>query len=314
MYGQMTAGSWIYIGTQGIVQGTYETFAEAGRQHFGGDMAGTLGPDRRPGRHGRRAAAGRHLRRRRVADGRVPAEQHRLPPAHPLPGQAGAQHRRSAGHDPRSTRTSKEAVSIGLLGNAAEVLPELVRRAKEGGLVPDLVTDQTSAHDLIHGYLPRGWTVEQWQAAQQRPGPHAELKQAAAASCAAHVQAILDFKALGAQAVDYGNNIRQVAFDAGRGRTPSTSPASCRPISARSSAKAAARSAGWRCPATRKTSTRPTPRSRSCSRSTRACTAGSTWRASASPSRACRRASAGWAWASATWPAWPSTRWCARAN
>jgi urocanate hydratase len=95
------------------------------------------------------------------------------------------------------------------------VLPELVRRAKEGGLVPDLVTDQTSAHDLIHGYLPRGWSVEQWQAAQQDPSRHAELKAAAAASCAVHVRAILDFKAMGAQAVDYGNNIRQVAFDEG---------------------------------------------------------------------------------------------------
>src|SRR5438094_204166 len=115
----------------------------------------------------------------------------------------------------RQHKANRDAVSIGLLGNAAEVLPELVRRAKEGGLVPDLVTDQTSAHDLIHGYLPVGWSVEQWQAAQQDPARHAELKAAAAASCARHVRAILDFKAMGAQAVDYGNNIRQVAFDEG---------------------------------------------------------------------------------------------------
>jgi urocanate hydratase len=115
----------------------------------------------------------------------------------------------------REHKERREAISIGLLGNAAEVLPELVRRAKEGGLVPDLVTDQTSAHDLIHGYLPRGWSVEQWQAAQQDPSRHAELKQAAAESCAVHVRAILDFKAMGAQAVDYGNNIRQVALDEG---------------------------------------------------------------------------------------------------
>jgi urocanate hydratase len=109
----------------------------------------------------------------------------------------------------------REAVSIGLLGNAAEVLPELVRRARAGGLVPDLVTDQTSAHDLINGYLPRGWSVDEWKAARQDAGQHARLKAAAAASCAEHVRAILDFKAMGAQAVDYGNNIRQVALDEG---------------------------------------------------------------------------------------------------
>jgi urocanate hydratase len=95
------------------------------------------------------------------------------------------------------------------------VLPELVRRARAGGLVPDLVTDQTSAHDLVHGYLPAGWTIDEWQAAQRDPARHAALQQAASASCAAHVRAILDFKALGAQAVDYGNNIRQVALDFG---------------------------------------------------------------------------------------------------
>jgi urocanate hydratase len=109
----------------------------------------------------------------------------------------------------------REAISIGLLGNAADVLPELVRRAKAGGIVPDLVTDQTSAHDLINGYLPSGWTVEQWKAAQKDPSQHAALQQAAAASCAVHVQAILDFHAMGVKAVDYGNNIRQVALDHG---------------------------------------------------------------------------------------------------
>jgi urocanate hydratase len=111
--------------------------------------------------------------------------------------------------------SKREAVSIGLLGNAADLLPELVRRARAGGLVPDLVTDQTSAHDLIHGYLPQGWTVDEWKAAQADSAQHARLKAAAAASCAVHVRAILDFKALGCHAVDYGNNIRQVAFDEG---------------------------------------------------------------------------------------------------
>jgi urocanate hydratase len=109
----------------------------------------------------------------------------------------------------------KEAISIGLLGNAAEVLPELVKRAKAGGIKPDLVTDQTSSHDLINGYLPMGWTVPQWKAAMQDQSKHAELKAAAAKSCAQHVQAMLDFHAMGIPTVDYGNNIRQVAFDDG---------------------------------------------------------------------------------------------------
>ena len=111
--------------------------------------------------------------------------------------------------------SQRDAVSIGLLGNAADVLPELVRRAKAGGIQPDLVTDQTSAHDLVNGYLPAGWSVEQWKAAMADPAQHAALKAAAAASCAVHVQAILDFQKMGVHAVDYGNNIRQVAFDAG---------------------------------------------------------------------------------------------------
>ena len=111
--------------------------------------------------------------------------------------------------------TSGAAVSIGLLGNAAEVLPEPVRRVKAGAIAPDLVTDQTSAHDLINGYLPAGWSVAEWKAAQKDPLEHARLRAAAAISCVRHVQAILDFHAMGVQAVDYGNNIRQVAFDQG---------------------------------------------------------------------------------------------------
>jgi urocanate hydratase len=109
----------------------------------------------------------------------------------------------------------KKAVSVGLLGNAAEILPELVRRAKAGGSRPDFVTDQTSAHDLINGYLPAGWTVERWRAAQADPAQHGALREAAAASCATHVQAMLAFHAMGVPTVDYGNNIRQVAFDRG---------------------------------------------------------------------------------------------------
>ena len=108
-----------------------------------------------------------------------------------------------------------EAISIALLGNAADILPEIVKRAREGDIKPDLVTDQTSAHDLINGYLPSGWTVEEWRSAQEDPEQHAALTKAAAQSCAVHVQAILDLQAMDIPATDYGNNIRQVAFDEG---------------------------------------------------------------------------------------------------
>ena len=214
MYGQMTAGSWIYIGTQGIVQGTYETFAEAGRQHFGGDWGGkwilTAGLGGMGGAQPLAATfAGAvsltiecqqssidfRLRTRYVdkqardIDDAIALIKHHT--------------------------EKREAVSIALLGNAADVLPELVKRAKAGGIMPDLVTDQTSAHDLINGYLPRGWSVEQWKAARKDPSHHARLTAEAAASCAVHVQAILDFHAMGVKAVDYGNNIRQVALDEG---------------------------------------------------------------------------------------------------
>jgi len=214
MYGQMTAGSWIYIGTQGIVQGTYETFAEAGRQHFGGDLAGRWVLSAGLGGMGgaQPLAASFAGAVSLIVECRQSSIDFRLRTRY-LDQQARdidealamiAMH-----------KDKREAVSIGLLGNAAEVLPELVRRARAGGLVPDLVTDQTSAHDLVNGYLPAGWTLAQWEAAQQDPAQHAALTAAAAASCAAHVRAILDFKALGAQAVDYGNNIRQVALDQG---------------------------------------------------------------------------------------------------
>lgn len=214
MYGQMTAGSWIYIGTQGIVQGTYETFAESGRQHFGGDMAGrwilTAGLGGMGGAQPLAASFAGAVSL--TVECRQASIDFRLRTRY-LDKQAKDIDEALAMIARHKER--REAVSIGLLGNAADVLPELVRRAKQGGLVPDLVTDQTSAHDLIHGYLPRGWTLDQWEDAQRAPSLHAELKEAAAASCAAHVQAILDFKAMGAQAVDYGNNIRQVALDAG---------------------------------------------------------------------------------------------------
>jgi urocanate hydratase len=214
MYGQMTAGSWIYIGSQGIVQGTYETFAEAGRQHFGGDLAGrwilTAGLG---GMGGAQPLAATLAGAVSLV---VECQQSRIDfrlRTHYLDKQAKDIDEALALVAAHTAR--REAVSIGLLGNAAEVLPELVRRARAGAIVPDLVTDQTSAHDLVHGYLPSGWTVNEWQAAQQDPDQHARLTADAARSCAEHVRAILDFKAMGAHAVDYGNNIRQVAFDAG---------------------------------------------------------------------------------------------------
>jgi urocanate hydratase len=214
MYGQMTAGSWIYIGTQGIVQGTYETFAEAGRQHFNGDWGGrwilTAGLGGMGGAQPLAATFAGAVSL--TVECQQTSIDFRLRTRY-LDKQAKDIDEAIALIKHHTEQ--REAVSIGLLGNAAEVLPELVRRAKEGGLVPDLVTDQTSAHDLINGYLPSGWTVEEWKAAQRDPSQHARLKAAAAASCAKHVQAILDFKELGSYAVDYGNNIRQVAFDDG---------------------------------------------------------------------------------------------------
>ena len=232
MYGQMTAGSWIYIGSQGIVQGTYETFVEAGRQHFGGDLSGrwilTAGLGGMGGAQPLAASfAGAsslniecqqssidfRLRTRYVDKQAANLDEALAMIAH---------------HTER-----KEAVSIALCGNAADLLPELVRRAKAGGPRPDIVTDQTSAHDIINGYLPAGWSVAQWRAAQKDPAQHAALTQAAGASCAVHVQAMLDFHAMGIPTVDYGNNLRQVAKDFGVANAfdyPGFVPAYVRPL------------------------------------------------------------------------------------
>ncbi|MYM70002.1 urocanate hydratase [Pseudoduganella sp. FT55W] len=214
MYGQMTAGSWIYIGTQGIVQGTFETFAEAGRQHFGGDLKGrwvlTAGLGGMGGAQPLAATMAGAVSL--TIECQQSSIDFRLRTRY-LDKQAASID--EALEMIKLHKANGDAISIGLLGNAADVLPELVRRAKAGGIVPDVVTDQTSAHDLINGYLPQGWTVEQWKAAQQDAARHPELKAAATAGCAVHVQAMLDFQALGAKVVDYGNNIRQVAFDHG---------------------------------------------------------------------------------------------------
>ena len=208
MYGQMTAGSWIYIGTQGIVQGTYETFMEAGRQHYGGDWSGkwilTAGLGGMGGAQPlaatmagascitiecQRSRIEFRLRTRYVD---VMAET--LDEALTLLEQSFR---------------DKKPLSIGLLGNAADLLPEMVER----GIRPDLVTDQTSAHDPVNGYLPANWTVAEWE--EKRVSDPAAVEAAARQSMAVHVQAMLDFHAMGVPTTDYGNNIRQVAFDEG---------------------------------------------------------------------------------------------------
>ena len=214
MYGQMTAGSWIYIGTQGIVQGTYETFVEAGRQHYNGSWAGrwilTAGLGGMGGAQPLAAtfagATSLNIECQqssidfRLRTGYVDKQANDLDHAYELIKQH---------------TDADEAVSIALLGNAADILPEMVKRARAGEIKPDLVTDQTSAHDLINGYLPSGWTVEEWKAAQENPDQYAALTKAAAASCAVHVQAMLDLQDMDIPTTDYGNNIRQVAFDEG---------------------------------------------------------------------------------------------------
>ena len=232
MYGQMTAGSWIYIGTQGIVQGTYETFVEAGRQHYGASLAGrwilTAGLG---GMGGAQPLAATFAG---ACSLNIECQQSsidfRLRTRY-LDEQATDLDDALARIEKYTTE--RRAVSIGLLGNAAEVLPELVRRAKSSGLRPDLVTDQTSAHDLVNGYLPMGWTLQEWQAARADERQFARLRDAAAKSCAQHVQAMIDFADMGIPTVDYGNNIRQVAFDQGVARAfdfPGFVPAYIRPL------------------------------------------------------------------------------------
>ena len=208
MYGQMTAGSWIYIGSQGIVQGTYEPFVEMGRQHFGGDLSGKwLLTGGLGGMGGAQPLAAvmagasclaiecqRSRIEMRLRTGYVDHMAETLDEAMALINAACAE---------------KRAISVGLVGNAAEILPEMLAR----GIRPDMLTDQTSAHDPINGYLPAGWTVAEWIERRERE-PEAVAK-AAKASMAAHVRAMLEFQKLGVPTTDYGNNIRQVALDEG---------------------------------------------------------------------------------------------------
>jgi urocanate hydratase len=208
MYGQMTAGSWIYIGSQGIVQGTYETFVEMGRQHYGGDLSGrwilTAGLGGMGGAQPLAATmAGASCLavecqpsriEMRLKTGYVDVQAKDLDDALAIIDRAGKE---------------RKAISVALLGNAADVFPELVRR----GVKPDAVTDQTSAHDPVNGYLPQGWTVAEWEERRERD-PKA-VAAAAKKSMAVHVRAMLDFHKQGIPTFDYGNNIRQMALEEG---------------------------------------------------------------------------------------------------
>jgi len=226
MYGQMTAGSWIYIGSQGIVQGTYETFVEMGRQHYNGDLGGrwilTGGLGGMGGAQPLAATmAGAsclavECRQTsiefRLKTGYVDVQANDLDDALAILEQA---------------KKDGKAISVALLGNAADVFPELVRR----GVKPDCVTDQTSAHDPVNGYLPQGWTVAEWDEKRERD-PKAVSK-AAKKSMAVQVQAMLDFHHMGIPTVDYGNNIRQMALEEGVANAfdfPGFVPAYIRPL------------------------------------------------------------------------------------
>ncbi|GAB2609669.1 urocanate hydratase [Novilysobacter erysipheiresistens] len=208
MYGQMTAGSWIYIGSQGIVQGTYETFIEMGRQHYGGDLTGkwilTAGLGGMGGAQPLAASlAG-------ACSLNIECQQSRID----MRLKTRYVDEQASDLDDALARIEKyteagQAKSIALLGNAAEILPRMVER----GIRPDAVTDQTSAHDPVHGYLPIGWSVEQWVSGQKQ---HPEkVRDAAKQSMRVHVEAMLKFEDMGIPVFDYGNNIRQMAFDEG---------------------------------------------------------------------------------------------------
>jgi urocanate hydratase len=226
MYGQMTAGSWIYIGTQGIVQGTYETFAEVGRQHYDGNLKGkwilTAGLGGMGGAQPLAATmAGASLIAIECQPSRI---EMRLKTRY-LDAQATtideALEIMSRAH------AAGKPVSVGVLGNAAELLPKLVER----GIRPDVLTDQTSAHDPVNGYLPAGWTLAQWE--ERRQSDPAGVAQAAKASMRAHVAAMLKLHAQGVPTLDYGNNIRQMAFDMGLEHAfdfPGFVPAYIRPL------------------------------------------------------------------------------------
>ena len=208
MYGQMTAGSWIYIGSQGIVQGTYETFAEVGRRHYGGNLAGrwilTAGLGGMGGAQPLAATmAGASLLAIECQPSRI---EMRLRSGY-LDAKADSLDEALAIIE--RSRTDKKPISVGLLGNAAEIVPDLARR----NIAPDALTDQTSAHDPLNGYLPAGWTLAEWE--ERRARDPNGVEKAAKQSMAVHVRAMLDFWRRGVPTLDYGNNIRQMAMEMG---------------------------------------------------------------------------------------------------
>jgi urocanate hydratase len=223
MYGQMTAGSWIYIGTQGIVQGTYETFAEVGRKHYNGNLKGkwilTAGLG---GMGGAQPLAATMAGASMIAIECQPSRIEMRLRTRYLDTQAP-----SIDEALKMIRASSKPISVGVLGNAAEILPDMVKR----NILPDALTDQTSAHDPVNGYLPAGWTVAEWE--EKRQSEPAAVKSAAMASMRVHVQAMLDMQKLGVPTLDYGNNIRQMAFEMGLKNAfdfPGFVPAYIRPL------------------------------------------------------------------------------------
>jgi len=226
MFGQMTAGSWIYIGSQGIVQGTFETFVELGRRHYGGDLAGrwilTAGLG---GMGGAQPLAATMAGASMLAIECDPARIEKRLETRYLDRRADSLEEALALLD--AARRTRVPISVAVLGNAAELVPELLRR----GVRPDAVTDQTSAHDPVNGYLPAGWTLERWQAERARDPQGVAV--AAKQSMVAHVSAMLGFHRLGIPTFDYGNNLRQMAFETGLADAfafPGFVPAYIRPL------------------------------------------------------------------------------------
>ncbi len=226
MFGQMTAGSWIYIGSQGIVQGTYETFVEMGRQHYGGDLAGKW--ILTAGLGGMGAAQPLAATMAGASMLVVECQSDRIE----MRLRTGYLDKRADDLDDalaiiEQAIADRKAISVGVLGNAAEILPELVKR----GVRPDAVTDQTSAHDPANGYLPAGWAVEEW--IEKRKTDPDSVVAASVKSMAVHVRAMLNFHDQGIPTFDYGNNIRQVAYDDGVANAfdfPGFVPAYVRPL------------------------------------------------------------------------------------
>ena len=309
MFGQMTAGSWIYIGTQGILQGTYQTFAAAGEKHFGSaDLAGRTILTAGLGGMGGAQPLAATMAGAAILCVEVDPRSDRAAARDALPRRGGRLARRRARARARRGRARGGALGRRCSATPPTSFPELAARGEHF----DLVTDQTAAHDPLTGYVPAEVPFEEAAALRARDPqrvPAARVASRSSRTCAA----MLEFVRAGSYVFDYGNNLRGEAYEAGV-RTPSHTRASSRPISGRSSAAGSGRSAGPRSRVTRRTSRRSTA---SCGRSsptTRSCSAGSSWRPSGSRSRGCPRGSAGSATATARGRGSRSTSSCARAR